>query len=239
MPLLSHETVEHWYCAANELLISMASIPKAALVHLPIYDAQALQAELDCFHTWFFQLLGYQANESVQTMLKGVYQRLITSALEQPQVFVHRDFHSRNVMVLSDQTLATIDFQDARIGPLTYDAVSLFKDCYASWPLEQVISWVLRFKADCDQVLPHHMVSDTVFIQWFNRMGLQRHLKVLGVFARLSLRDHKHGYLNDLPRVWQYVEQASKHDDALAEFTDWLQTTLKPWVIEQPWWPLS
>ena len=162
-----------------------------------------------------------QAGTTTLRLLGTVAAALIESALSQPQVFVHRDFHSRNLMVTRDGGVGVIDFQDAVLGPVTYDLVSLYKDCYIEWPRADVVRWVeLHRKAlhgsgfdvgDAEQ-----------FLRWFDLMGLQRHLKVLGIFARLWYRDGKRGYLADLPLVLRYVLQVTSAYPELATFDRYL-----------------
>ena len=138
--------------------------------------------------------------------LERAFAQLITAALEQPQVLVHRDYHSRNLMVCTPGYPGVLDFQDAVRGPVTYDLASLYKDCYLRWPREQVLAWVesYRVAALAAGLLPA-AEDAAAFRRHFDLMGAQRHLKVLGIFARLWWRDGKPGYLHDLPRVLDYV----------------------------------
>jgi aminoglycoside/choline kinase family phosphotransferase len=129
---------------------------------------------------------------------------LITNALNQPQVFVHRDFHSRNLMRTERDNPGILDFQDAVEGPYTYDLVSLLKDCYVRWPQQQVRDWALGFYAQLDDAAREHSDSNT-FMRHFELMGVQRHIKAAGIFARLNHRDGKPGYMADIPRTLQYV----------------------------------
>jgi aminoglycoside/choline kinase family phosphotransferase len=148
-------------------------------------------------------------------------------ALAQPTVFVHRDFHSRNLMVVADRNPGIIDFQDALRGPVGYDLVSLLKDCYISWPRERVVRWVsgyralLRSKSDAGAWLSG--ADDTEFLRWFDLIGVQRHVKVLGVFARLWYRDGKAGYLRDLPLTLEYVRDTCTRYPELREFGRFLE----------------
>ena len=155
-------------------------------------------------------LLGVELDDQESSMLNALFCRLIESAAEQPQVVVHRDYHSRNLMLLEDGALGVIDFQDAVIGPITYDLVSLLKDCYLHLPREQVINRVLDYKKRLETELSMGPISDEQFIRWFDLIGLQRHIKVLGIFARLSLRDGKQAYLKDLPLVIRYALEAAQ-----------------------------
>jgi len=242
LPLLSSDSVGAWYGMAFRALQLMVAIdPRAAA--LPLYDDQRLGTELNLFKDWFVQtLLNYpwqQAHELVFNQLSDILKR---NAAEQPQVVVHRDFHSRNLMCLNNGELAVIDFQDAVIGPLTYDPVSLLKDCYVQWPRSRQLAWLRNYQVDmvAAGVLSATPDLETQFIRWFDLMGLQRHLKVLGIFARLALRDSKPNYLNDLPLVVAYVRQAltlyRESESSVASFADWFEAELMPLIVTQPWY---
>jgi aminoglycoside/choline kinase family phosphotransferase len=205
----------------------------------PAYDRALLTEELGRFDQCFLEsLLGYAPSDSERELIARVGNLLIESALEQPKVLVHRDFHSRNLMLQDEGELAVIDFQDAVLGPVTYDLASLLKDCYISWPAEQVNQWVLQYRGECAS-LGSLAVTDAHFLRWFDWMGLQRHIKVLGTFARLYLRDGKSGYLEDLPLVIHYVEQTLRQyagqEPVFAEFHDWFAGTLSPRIAQQSW----
>ena len=163
-----------------------------------------------------------------ERILSETFEMLRECALGQVQVPVHRDYHSRNIMVLKDNSLGIIDFQDAVLGPITYDLVSLLKDCYISWPAEQVQAWVKQYFTMAKKAGLIGPISEQQFILWFDWMGLQRHLKVAGIFARLSIRDGKHDYLNDIPLTLQYIMSTAREYDALAEFHSWLQNRILP-----------
>jgi aminoglycoside/choline kinase family phosphotransferase len=160
-------------------------------------------------------------------MIARTFEFLVVEALAQPTVFVHRDFHSRNLMVVADRNPGIIDFQDALRGPVGYDLVSLLKDCYISWPRERVVRWVsgyralLRSKGDAGAWLSG--ADDTEFLRWFDLIGVQRHVKVLGIFARLWYRDGKAGYLRDLPMTLEYVRDTCTRYSELEEFGRFLE----------------
>ncbi len=167
-----------------------------------------------------------------KAMLKDVFETLAQSALGQTQVVVHRDYHSRNLMVCkanaprhNEDFIGIIDFQDAVYGALTYDLVSLLKDCYIQWPREQVLAWLQYFK---DHSLQCAGLSQQQLIRDFDLMGMQRHLKAAGIFARLSLRDGKHGYLEDVPRTCDYILQTARLYPEFSAFAAWLETTFIP-----------
>ena len=161
------------------------------------------------------------------SLWEAVRSLLVASALEQPVVCVHRDYHSRNLMFLNDDSPGVIDFQDAVIGPVTYDLVSLLRDCYIAWPQQQVEQWMGLYY---QRLLQAELiaVNPARFKRWFDLMGLQRHLKAIGIFARLHLRDGKSGYLNDIPRTLNYVMTISATYPELAEFCGFLQHQVLP-----------
>jgi aminoglycoside/choline kinase family phosphotransferase len=201
---LNEETADHLYKDAVHALVQMqlASKPKV----LPNYDEVLLQRELDLFPDWYLKKhLGIDLSEVQRAQLKKSFELIIQNNLAQAKVYVHRDYHSRNLMVTEMNNPGVIDFQDAVYGPITYDASSLWRDAYIAWPEEKVIDWVITFwEEGCKAGLP--MPSDFgQFYRDFEWMGLQRHLKVLGIFARLFHRDGKDAYLKDIPLVLEYA----------------------------------
>ncbi len=221
-------------CMDSLLKIQLSQSAKSCL---SAYDENKLQQELNLFDRWFLpQLLGYPLTAEDQQLLGRFYRKLIVSALEQPQVMVHRDFHSRNlVMQNPDSELGVIDFQDAVIGAITYDLVSLLRDCYVYWPLNKVEQWASEYRLKLEHEGLIGVVSDEQFLRWFDWMGLQRHIKVLGIFARLSLRDGKHRYLDDLPLVVAYTRSVVGKYAELGEFSQWFEKLIMPCVERQPW----
>ncbi len=152
------------------------------------YDEALLVQEMDLFPPWFLRdLLGFTDAEIDAAHLREVWSCLVENALAQPQVVVHRDFHSRNLMCLDSGELGVIDFQDGVIGPMTYDLVSLLKDCYIVWPRDMQLTWLQQAYDDLPDDIVNRDVSFTQCVQWFDLMGLQRHIKVLGIFSRLSV----------------------------------------------------
>jgi aminoglycoside/choline kinase family phosphotransferase len=176
---------------------------------LPLYDSALLLREMELFREWYLRrYLNLLLTVQQQEHLDSVFQLLAGSALAQPQVFVHRDYHSRNLMVTSDNNPGILDFQDAVIGPVTYDLVSLLRDCYIEWPRDQVERWALSHLHRAAEAGVFEItadITDDVLLRWFDWMGVQRHLKASGIFARLSMRDGKDGYLDDIPRTLAYV----------------------------------
>lgn len=200
--LLTSETVDALYKNALSTLQKLHQCTYHEL-QLPRFDQTHIQTELNLFSEWFLNAyLEIQLNADDQHMLHDTFTWIGEQLLVQPQVFVHRDYHSRNLMVLNDYSIGVIDFQDAVVGPFTYDLVSLLKDCYIQWPREKIMNWLQHF---FEQMPNRYNYSFSEFVRAFDICGLQRHLKVLGIFCRLHLRDHKSGYLQDLPLTFNYT----------------------------------
>ncbi|MBK5964622.1 aminoglycoside phosphotransferase [Thiocystis minor] len=200
---------------------------------LPLYDAPFLHRELDLFHEWFVRKqLGLSLGAEELSTLARANALLVASALEQPRVCVHRDFHSRNLMLSDTANPGVLDFQDAVIGPVTYDPVSLLRDCYIAWPAERVADWALGY---CQLAIQSGILrqSDAErFPRWFDLMGIQRHLKACGIFARLNLRDGKPHYLGDIPRTLEYVIEVTGKYGELDEFCRFLSERVLPLTLE-------
>ena len=201
---LNEHSANALYQDATDALMKMQLASKPDV--LPNYDRALLQRELDLFPEWYLHKhLGIELNTQQQAQLKQSFELIIENNLAQAKVYVHRDYHSRNLMVTSVNNPGILDFQDAVYGPITYDAASLWRDAYIAWPEERVIDWVVKFWEQGRKAgLP--MPEDFGhFYRDFEWMGLQRHLKVLGIFARLFHRDGKNGYLKDIPLVLEYA----------------------------------
>ena len=201
---LNNETADHLYKDATHALVQMQLASKPDV--LPNYDEALLQRELDLLPEWYLKKhLDLKLTEQQSAQLKKSFELIIENNLAQAKVYVHRDYHSRNLMVTQENNPGVIDFQDAVYGPITYDAASLWRDAYIAWPEERVIDWVIKFWEEGRKAgLP--MPNDFgQFYRDFEWMGLQRHLKVLGIFARLFHRDGKDGYLKDIPLVLEYA----------------------------------
>ena len=198
----------HSYSLALEEILKMQ---QAETSGLPLYDKAFLTFEMALMQTWFLEeYVELELDRKDIECIENALSVISDEVLQQPQgYFVHRDFHSRNIMVRQDGVLGVIDYQDAMNGALTYDLVSLLRDLYIELPKEMVIQLVLAFR---DISAPD--VDDATFIRWFDFMGLQRHIKVLGIFSRLYLRDDKDGYLKDLPLTLQYtLDVAAKYPE--------------------------
>ena len=224
----SGEDPERLYGDALAVLAEIQVRGRDAAAELAPYDREALARELALMPEWFIgRHLGLTPSDSESQTITRAFEFLIQAALAQPTVFVHRDFHSRNLMVIEDRNPGIIDFQDALRGPVGYDLVSLLKDCYISWPRERVEKWVggfralLRSKGDAGAWLSG--ADDKEFLRWFDLIGVQRHIKVLGIFSRLWYRDGKAGYIRDLPLTLEYVRDTCKRYSELAELSRFLE----------------
>lgn len=209
---LNPDTADALYEDAFEMLLR---IQHAADAGLPDYDRGALEREMALFSEWFLgHHVGLQLTTTQQASLEAVERTLVVNALEQPQLFVHRDYHSRNLMVTASDNPGVLDYQGAMRGALSYDLVSLLRDAYVAWPEQRVRTWALHYRDRAVAAGLCSAVDDATFLRWFDLAGLQRQLKVLGIFARLHHRDGKAGYLADLPRVLAYVMHvAPRHSD--------------------------
>ena len=222
--LESGRDVDQLYGDALQALADIQVRGRESAFELPAYDRAVLVREMALMPEWFCaRHLRMELTREQGEMLTAAFEFLVAEALAQPQVFVHRDYHSRNLMVTSARNPGIIDFQDALRGPVGYDLVSLLKDCYISWPRARVEGWVRDYR-----LMMHTRGSlsagtnDTQMLRWFDVIGVQRHLKVLGIFARLWYRDGKANYLNDLPLTLRYVVEACARFPALRPLREFL-----------------
>ncbi|MDY7573765.1 aminoglycoside phosphotransferase family protein [Actimicrobium sp. CCI2.3] len=212
---LNADTAPALYLDAIDALVHIQMHSQPGV--LPDYDRALLQRELMLFPDWYVaKHLGVTLSEAQHKSLNGVFDALLANNLAQPQVYVHRDYHARNLMVLPVGNPGILDFQDAVYGPITYDLVSLLRDAYIEWDEEQVLDWAIRYWERAKRAgLPVNPDIDA-FYRDFEFMGLQRHLKVLGIFARLYHRDGKDAYLKDLPLVMRYTRKVAGRYKVLA-----------------------
>lgn len=223
LSILTKNNVEQLYKDALSALLKMQISGPRSPESLPAYDRALLQRELEIFREWYLQKhLGLRLSQAQEKLINDSFEILIQSALEQPVVFVHRDFHSRNLMQTTDNNPGILDFQDAVIGPVTYDLVSLLKDCYIAWPSEQVENWAVQHKNSLEQAHVIDKMDNQKFLRWFDLMGAQRHLKATGIFARLDIRDGKSDYLKDIPRTLSYVADVSQRYSELNALNQFL-----------------
>ena len=235
--------VDAFYARALIALSNMSALDLPPSV-LPVYDDTELQRELDVCPDWFFaRALSLPMNDSDEAVFERFSRCLLSVAADQPCGFVHRDYHSRNLMVLKDHGIAIIDFQDAIVGPITYDAVSLLKDVYIVWPRARQIAWLKQYWESLVEISRLDADSWGDFLRWYDLMGLQRHVKILGVFSRLWLRDHKPAYMKDIPVVVDYIREACKvyGDDyeAVADFWQWFEAVILPTASQADWYAVK
>lgn len=225
LQVVDEANADRWFDAAVDQLLRLQAIAPPA--DLQAYDEALLARELRLFDEWFLgRHLGLALDCGLLDTLDLVYRRLLDAALAQPRVLVHRDFMPRNLMPAGD-TLAVLDFQDAVLGPIAYDPLSLFKDAFLSWPEDRVRGWLTRYHARAlDAGLPVPELER--FVRDADWIGVQRHLKVIGIFARLHHRDGKPKYLADVPRFFAYLDDILPRYPALAPLQDLLERTVKP-----------
>lgn len=224
LPELSESNADRHYGDAMQAIVRMQL--NADTTGLPAYDEARLVAEMELMPEWLLKRhLGYTPECGEWDAVEHAFRALVTSARAQPQVFVHRDFHSRNLLLTGRDDPGVIDFQDAVLGPITYDLVSLLRDCYIAWPQARVEAWVEQHRqrlADAGFTVP----GPEAFLRAFDLMGLQRHIKVLGIFCRLWYRDGKAGYLQDLPLVWRYTRDVGRRYPETAPLVDLIERSI-------------
>jgi len=215
--VLNEDNFKNLYSLAMKEIVKMQRIDAT---DLPVYDREFLRFEMDLMNEWFLsKYLNIRLTEKQKIELDSALKIIEDVVLSQPQnIFVHRDYHSRNLMFTSEKSIGIIDYQDAMSGALTYDLVSLLKDCYIEFEAEDINSLALQFRD-----LTKRDIDDETFLRWFDFMGLQRHIKVLGVFARLHIRDGKSNYLDDLPQTLKYVRETANKYEELDHFSKLLE----------------
>lgn len=204
---LSTESSDELYSKAISALVTMQS--HARDIQVPDFDNHLLMSEMSLFTDWLLDKhLNIRITKNELNDIQNCFKQLAQSALQQPQTFVHRDYHSRNLMIKNTGDIGIIDFQDAVHGPITYDAVSLLRDCYITWPESKVDAWLDSYH---QSLLKNNVIDAplSTFKQWFDLMGIQRHLKASGIFARLYHRDNKIAYLADIPNTVRYIQTIS------------------------------
>ena len=244
LPELNLHSVDALYADALDALLRMQTAVDVA--GLPDYSRQRLVDEMQLMPAWFLERhLGHALSGTQHDIIEAAFTALVDAAQEQPRAFVHRDFHSRNLLVIersgapADAGLLVnpgiVDFQDAVVGPLSYDLVSLLRDCYIEWDPEHVAGWVEAYRT---RLLAAHLLGPEVgemqMRRWFDLMGLQRHLKVLGIFCRLWYRDGKARYLDDLALVWRYTIGVARRYPETGELADLLEHALGDSDIRAP-----
>lgn len=226
---LNSDNVSHYYGRALALLDQVLTITEADGESLPDYDDEFVLRELNIFLEWLVQHhLKLNIDDQAREMIDECFGLLIDNVAQQPKVGMHRDYHSRNLMLCDDE-LAVIDFQDAVIGPITYDAVSLLRDCYVRWPDEVITPLIAQHYQQMRTLgLIEETVSLSQYRRWFDLMGMQRHLKAAGIFCRLNYRDAKPGYMKDIPLTLSYVRDIGAQYPEFTPFITWLDTQVIP-----------
>jgi len=224
----SPEEADPFYRRALKQLAELQATTQQTAHPLPSYDAPLLKREIALFDDWLLGEFLQLSTQQRPARWQAFQTELINQALAQPKTQVHRDYHSRNLMVTEGKQLGVLDFQDAVHGPLTYDAVSLIRDCYLTWPQNWQQVWLEYFYQ-----LTQPPVTLEEYRHWFDWMGMQRHLKAAGIFARLWLRDGKPGYLADLPRTLNHLILALQNYPDWADIHDWLSQEIQPRLQER------
>lgn len=231
LDVLDGATADRLYGDALGALVAMQACGPADV--LVPYDRALLMQELELFRHWLCDAhLGLALGRDDHRMLDEVFDVLVKNALEQPTVFVHRDYHSRNLMAARSPSPGILDFQDAVAGPVTYDLVSLLKDAYIRWPLARVEEWAwgyFQLAVQSGVLQPEH---EATFQRWFDLMGVQRHVKVAGIFARLYRRDGKPGYLKDIPLVLDYILEVAPRYPELAGLARMIERRVAPMLAQ-------
>ena len=218
--------------ALSALMVIQACGPVSGL---PPYDEDLLRREMELFREWLVgRQVSLKPSAVEERMLDATFECLTANALEQPKVCVHRDYHSRNLLVTPSPTPGILDFQDAVVGPVTYDLVSLLRDCYVAWPRTRVEGWARGYFELAVQSGVLRDAHDQVFKRWFDLMGVQRQLKASGIFARLNIRDGKAGFLADIPRTLGYILEIAPSYPELAGLAALIEGRVLPRLLNQP-----
>ena len=215
LQILNNSTADYLYDDALETLIRIQQATASDPEFLPPYDDSLLRTEMNLLPSWYLaKHLNLSLNARWTDVLENTFEFLISKALEQPKVWVHLDYHSRNLMYVERRNPGVIDFQNAVLGPVTYDLMSLLRDVYIVWSEEQVQKWIRLYLSKADQAGLNLGCDEREFAQWFDLMGVQRHLKIAGIFSRLYYRDGKEQFLQSIPTTLQYIENVSnKHQE--------------------------
>lgn len=233
LQVLDDDNVDALYGDAIAALVKLQQQGMASDVSLSEYNYDLLMTEMSLFKDWLLaQQLEIRLNDEQSEALHSTFEWLAQQALDQPQVWVHRDYHSRNLMRTDVKNPGVLDFQDAVKGPLTYDLISLLKDCYISWPRQRLEVWLADYYRQIQAAGLAKGVDQGQLSAWFDCMGAQRHLKAAGIFARLNIRDGKPGYLADVPRTLAYIVEVAKYQPRLAFLADMISSAVLPRLTE-------
>lgn len=221
------------YQQAMSVLHRIQTLQPPQDLSLPCFDRTAMLNETALFDTWVAEACLFTPRTGSQkTAIDHAMEFIIDSALEQPYTVVHRDYHSRNIIPVREN-LGIIDFQDAVTGPITYDIVSLLRDCYIDWPVAQVYKWLHEFAGYTPSL---KKIPQAILQRWFDLMGLQRHLKATGIFIRQWILNGNDFYLQDIPRVFSYIQYVCHLYNELQPLKEWIAQTILPGLKEQSWW---
>lgn len=224
---LNAKSMQTLYIRALSLVPKIQKCTRINEQALPPFDDKLLERELELFTHWLIEVhLGLSLSSDEKTLIDNTYRYISNVFKGQPQVGMHRDFHCRNLMILPNKSLGIIDFQDAVIGPITYDAVSLLRDCYQQWNDAQILPILIDFHSTY-----FSEYSWNEFKVWFDLTGLQRHIKASGIFARLSHRDAKAGFLQDIPRALDYIVEIGSQYAECKEFAVLVESKIKPLML--------
>ena len=230
LDIINEENANALYTDAITTLVTMQQ--RTNINGLPSYDAKQLYAEMGLFRHWLLHIhLGIQLSQQENKILDEVFYILANEALIQPLTFVHRDYHSRNLLVSEANNPSMLDFQDAVVGAFTYDLVSLLKDCYIKWPKFCINGWAMMFYQQINS--QYADIDEQQFMRYFDFMGIQRHLKASGIFARLYHRDGKIGYLSDIPRTLSYIIDIQEDYPQLTDFVGFIKDRVIPLLSEK------
>lgn len=230
--LIGSDETQEYYTKAISYLPQVFQLDKFNDYQLPDYNGDFIRLELNIFTEWLVgKYLGLSLSRTEHALIQQAFDVLVTNMLVQPNGTMLRDYHSRNIMVTRNQELALIDFQDAVVGPISYDFVSLIKDCYVKWPAQWVNSQINQYH----QTLLHlNLIGDTSlsnFTRWVDLTGAQRHLKCAGIFSRLKLRDGKSQFIGEIPRTLSYIVDLKGKYSELSEFCHFIENRIVP-VVE-------
>ncbi len=225
---LNTDNADRLYQRALRALALLQGCRSVAGHIVPVFTADFMWKEWAWHKEWVLEKMLGLAPPVAEDDLDQCYQFIVRSAVEQPQVFMHRDYHSANLMVLEEDSVGILDFQDAFIGPVTYDLVSLLRDCYIDWPRERVQDWVVSYFRQLCHLGTLQGISEQDFLRWFDLMGVQRHLKALLTFSRKHVRDHQSHYLKYVPRTLEYILSVSQYYRELDILHDYLRVTVQP-----------
>lgn len=218
---LSRGNADSLYEDAIDSLITLQLATDSGIDILPPYSSELILSEMQLFREWYLKKhLNIAVSRDISDVLDHTFEMLRAKAAEQPRVWVHRDYHSRNLMAVERDNPGILDFQDAVYGPISYDLVSLLRDCYVVWDQETTDRWIQIYLQKASQEGLQMHFDQGQFIEWFDWIGIQRHIKVAGIFSRLNYRDNKVKFLEDIPTVMRYIKSVAGNYPELREFHD-------------------